>query len=132
MTTNNVLSLRSTSMRREHSKMTAGPTSRSVGLSQLHAGLPATRANVHEYLIGVERARLEQLDALPKDTNSVVVAAHRDTLVRIIEQAKAARARIRTGNYGLCVRCRALIRPHVLESEPWQPYCYGCAASDAR
>ena len=64
-------------------------------------------ADVDDHLARIELARQAQLDALPTDPTSIIAEAHRGTVRRIIDQARAARERVRAGTFGLCVRCRA-------------------------
>lgn len=109
----------------------AGPTARLIALPQFAAGLPADPEAVDDHLGRIESARQAQLDALPKDPSTLVAMAHRRTVLLILEQVAAARVRVRAGTYGLCARCCAPILRHVLESQPWQPSCSGCARSGA-
>lgn len=114
------------------SATSVGPTARLLALPQLPAGIPKDPADVDEHLSRIERARQAQLDSLPEVPTTVVAAAHRRIVAQTLEQVRAARDRIRTGTYGLCARCSAPILAHVLESQPWQPSCSGCARSGAR
>ena len=108
-----------------------GPTARLVALPQLDAGLPTTLSAVDEHLAGIERARQAQLDLLPCGPGNAVTTAHRRTVELILEHARAARARVRAGTYGLCTRCSAPLHRRLLENQPWQASCADCAPSGA-
>ena len=106
---------------------TTGPTARLLALPQLDPGLLPTPSAVDEHLARTEQARLAQLDALPVDPCSVVTAAHRRTVVRILEQVRTARLRVREGSYGLCACCSTAIDPAALVGQPWLVTCAGCS-----
>ena len=110
----------------------AGPATRLMALPQLQGGLPPTPEEIDAHLAALERARQVQLDALPVSTTGVVAAAHRGTVLRIIRQLRAARARAQDGTYGTCSGCSAPIQPDVLEAVPWQTTCPDCAHLAAR
>lgn len=106
---------------------TTGPAAHLIALPQLDAGLPPTASAVDEHLARTERARQAQLDALPAGPCSVVTAAHRSTVARILEDVRAARLRVRDGLYGLCAGCSTAIEPGALEGQPWLLTCAGCS-----
>ena len=106
-----------------------GPTAQLVALPQLDSGLPSTLSGVDDHLARIERARQAQLNALPVAAGNVVAAAHRRVVSRILEQAQAARARVREGTYGRCAHCSAPIQHGVLQREPWQTACPACDPS---
>ena len=106
---------------------TTGPAAHLLALPQLDAGLPPTAAAVDEHLARTEVARQAQLDALPADPCSVVTAAHRRTVARILDEVRAARLRVRDGLYGLCAGCSTAIEPGALEGQPWLVTCAGCS-----
>lgn len=106
---------------------TTGPAAHLIALPQLDAGLPPTASAVDEHLARTERARQAQLDALPAGPCSVVTAAHRSTVERILEDVRAARLRVREGLYGLCAGCSTAIEPGALEGQPWLLTCAGCS-----
>jgi hypothetical protein len=107
-----------------------GPAAHLLALPQLTTGLPATPQAIDDHLARIEHARRAQLDAIPHDPSSLVTVAHRRTVALILDQVQAARARVRAGTHGLCARCDIPILPTVLESQPWQSSCSGCACSD--
>ena len=106
---------------------TTGPAAHLLALPQLGAGLLATPSAVDEHLARTEQARQAQLDALPVDPCSVVTAAHRRTVVRILEEVRTARLRVREGSYGLCAGCSTALEPDALEGQPWLVTCAGCS-----
>ena len=106
---------------------TTGPAPHLIALPQLEPGPLPTPSAVDEHLARTEQARQAQLDALPVDPCSVVTAAHRRTVVRILEQVRTARLRVREGSYGLCAGCSTAIEPDVLVSQPWLVTCAGCS-----
>lgn len=106
--------------------LSTGPAAHLLALPQLDPGPLPTPSAVDEHLARTERARQAQLDALPVDPCSVVAAAHRRTVARILEQVREARLRVREGSYGLCAGCSTPIHPDVLVGQPWLVTCAGC------
>jgi RNA polymerase-binding transcription factor DksA len=106
---------------------TTGPAAHLMALPQLAPGPLPTPSAVDEHLARTEQARQAQLDALPVEPGSVVTAAHRRTVARILEQVREARLRVREGTYGLCAGCSSAIEPDVLVGQPWLVTCSGCS-----
>ena len=71
--------------------------------------------------------RARQLAELPSDHSDLVAAAHRDSVVRILEEIRAAQARLATGRFGRCESCATAIPVERLELRPWTTLCVGCA-----
>lgn len=108
---------------------TAGPAARLLALPQPREGL-LSPSDVGEHLAQLEAARQAQLDALPPVPRDVVAAAHRGTVIRLLEQVRAARRRLRDGVYGICTGCGTRIHPERLELRPWLLSCTGCASPE--
>lgn len=109
---------------------TAGPAARLVALPQPREGLLSTPSDVGEHLAQLEAARQAQLDTLPPIPRDVVAAAHRGTVIRLLEQVRAARRRLRDGGYGICTGCGTRIHPERLELRPWLLSCTECASPE--
>ncbi|WP_206062876.1 TraR/DksA family transcriptional regulator [Nocardioides piscis] len=84
-------------------------------------------SDVDAHLARLEAARQAQLATLPQSPVDVVAAAHRGAVVRILEQVRAARQRLRAGTYGECAKCGTWIEPARLELRPWLVTCTACA-----
>jgi RNA polymerase-binding transcription factor DksA len=104
----------------------AGPSARLRALPQPIAGHLAAPEGVDDHLAQLETARQAQLDALSAAPRNVVAAAHRETVVWILDQVRAARRRLREDVYGLCARCGGLIPPVRLTTQPWVITCTVC------
>lgn len=87
-------------------------------------------AEVRAHLDQVEAARQRQLDALPETSLDVVAAAHRQCIERILDEVRAARARLDAGLYGTCARCTRPIPPDRLDLRPWATTCAACVSRD--
>lgn len=85
-----------------------------------------TETNLAEDLARLEVARQQQLDALPTTKLDVVAAAHRASVVRILEEVRLARQRLADGSYGLCMSCSLPISVGRLELRPWASMCTTC------
>lgn len=107
-------------------KLTAGPSVRLRALPQPTAGQLATPEGVEQHLAELQMAREAQLDALPATAGNVVAAAHRDTVVWLINQIRTARRRLAEGSYGLCARCGTRIGSDRLNLRPWRTTCTAC------
>lgn len=83
--------------------------------------------NLADHLERFELARQQQLDALPTTSLDVVAAAHRGSVVRILDEVRAARRRLAEGTYGFCVSCAGPIAAGRLELRPWATTCTRCA-----
>jgi len=90
---------------------------------------------------------LERLDMIARELSSSspapeaatggcpTLAAIIATSRRELEQVDGALRRLRAGQYGACLRCRAPIAPRVLERAPYRLFCEACGgarASDRR
>ena len=92
------------------------------------APLSTTEA-IDAHLSGLEVVRERQLAALPAADLDVVTAAHRATVEQILEEVRAARARLKNGTYGVCVACHTDIARPRLELRPYAARCATCATS---
>jgi DnaK suppressor protein len=79
-----------------------------------------------ESLAEIEAARTSQLESLPSSKVDPVSAAYRGSLERILDDVRAARARLAAGLYGVCSRCEATIPAARLELRLWATTCTGC------
>lgn len=70
-------------------------------------------------------ARLAQLEALPHDT-TLVAAAHRASVARILHSVLAAQARLAAGTFGICSSCAHGIDDRSLQCRPWTDLCDRC------
>lgn len=70
-------------------------------------------------------ARLTQLEALPHDT-TLVAAAHRASVARILHSILAAQARLAAGTFGVCSSCAHGIDARSLHCRPWTDLCDRC------
>lgn len=77
-------------------------------------------------LAEIEEARTRQLDLLPTSNLDPVTAAHRDSVMRILEDVRTARRRLAAGLYGVCLRCDSDIAAARLELRPWATTCTAC------
>jgi DnaK suppressor protein len=109
---------------------TAGPSACLRALPQPTAGQLATTAGVEGHLAELQVARQAQLDALAATACNVVAAAHRDTVVWILDQIRTARRRLGEGSYSICARCGTSIGPDRLTMQPWQTTCNPCGLTD--
>ena len=78
-------------------------------------------------LAHLEAARLAQYRAIAHDVNDAVSVAHRDSVLRALEEIRTARQRLAAGLYGLCTRCSKAIPHERLELIPSASMCVGCA-----
>jgi DnaK suppressor protein len=83
--------------------------------------------DLHALLTSAEQARQRQLDALPHTTEDLVARAHRASVVRILDDIRAAQRRLADGRYGACSTCEQPIAPERLELRPWAPTCTRCS-----
>ena len=104
----------------------AGPSALLRALPQPTAGQLAAPEGVDDHLAQLETARQAQLDALSAAPRNIVAAAHRETVVWILDQVRAARRRLREDVYGFCARCGGLIPPVRLTTQPWVITCTMC------
>lgn len=89
-------------------------------------------AEVDAHLSRVEALRQAQLDALPHVDLDPVAAAHRESLTRILDEVRVARARLAAGLYGVCARCDSAIPEARLQLRPWATTCAACASGARR
>ncbi|KRB73151.1 hypothetical protein ASE01_20515 [Nocardioides sp. Root190] len=78
-----------------------------------------------DLLAEAEQTRRNQLAGLPPDT-SLVSAAHRASVTRILNSILAAQARLNAGTYGLCDDCKHEIDNRSLRARPWTTLCDPC------
>ena len=71
--------------------------------------------------------RERQLAELPVDHSDLVAAAHRESVLRILEEIRAAQERLATGRFGRCESCGTAIPLERLELRPWTTLCVGCS-----
>jgi DnaK suppressor protein len=71
--------------------------------------------------------RERQLAELPTDHSDLVATAHRDSVVRILEEIRAAQERLAAGRFGRCESCGTAIPVERLELRPWTTLCVACA-----
>lgn len=72
-----------------------------------------------------EQTRRAQLAGLPAHT-SLVAAAHRASVTRILNSILAAQARLDAGTYGVCAGCERDIGDRSLLARPWTTLCDPC------
>ncbi len=84
-------------------------------------------AELEAALKAAAERRERQLAELPADHGDLVAAAHRESVVRILEEIRAAQARLTTGRFGRCESCDTAIPVERLELRPWTTLCVGCA-----
>jgi DnaK suppressor protein len=80
---------------------------------------PATR------LAEAAEKRRAQLRELPAPTHPVA-AAHRASVIRILQTILAAQTRYEQGTYGSCARCDRPIGTAALDACPWTSRCSAC------
>jgi DnaK suppressor protein len=84
-------------------------------------------AEVDEDLARYEAARVRQLQLLDPTERDPVAAAHRESVVRILDEIRIARRRLAAGLYGKCAGCGMAIAVERLELRPWTTTCVDCA-----
>ena len=87
----------------------------------------ALRNRIETTLAEAAASRERQLAELPTDLTDLVAAAHRDSVVRILGEIRAAQERLAAGELGRCARCADRIPAARLELRPWTTLCVGCA-----
>lgn len=93
---------------------------------------PVTDEVLHRYLVEVENARREQLEALADRDDDVVSSAHRASVERILGEVRTARVRLEEGRYGICTGCDEPISAARLEFRRWATTCVRCAQDGRR
>ena len=78
-------------------------------------------------LAAAAAGRESQLVELPATPVDLVATAHRDSVVRILEEIRSAQARLTDGDFGRCAACGGAIPVARLELRPWTTLCVGCA-----
>ena len=83
--------------------------------------------------IAVERYT-DQLDNAKQLSEREVAAGAIDHDTKLLREVEAALERIRTGEYGVCVRCEETISERRLAAVPWAALCRECqqVAEDER
>lgn len=76
-------------------------------------------------LADAAQARRTQLAEIPHD-HSLVTAAHRASVTRILDSILAAQARLEAGTYGTCTHCEQDIDDRSLQTRPWTTFCDRC------
>ena len=82
--------------------------------------------DIEAKLAEYEAARTAQLTGIDTSPDEVT-AAYRETVERLLQEIRFARARIAEGRYGTCTRCGADIPLARLEWRPWAVTCTNCA-----
>lgn len=85
----------------------------------------------------LHRIEAELDEAAPADWEEAAVEREDDEVLESLGQAgqaevariRAALARIRSGDYGICMQCGTEIAPARLEAVPEAPLCAECAAA---
>lgn len=85
-------------------------------------------ADVDSLLAHAARERERQLAALPDFDGDLVAEAHRASVVRILNEIRAALDRVDAGTYGTCARCETPIPVARLELLLWAALCVRCAS----
>ena len=75
----------------------------------------------------VGRFRLVHVPETGSTNADLVAAAHRESVLRILEEIRAAQERLATGRFGRCESCGTAIPLERLELRPWTTLCVGCA-----
>ena len=75
--------------------------------------------------IRIEHAA-DQLDSLQLQLNRELVIQQLDLGTSVLRQVEAALARIRAGEYGICLGCDKSIPARRLHVVPWAAYCVSC------
>lgn len=93
-----------------------------------HSVSPRLQADTSlaDHLEKFEIARQQQLDAIPTHNLDVVTAAHRASVVRILDEVRTAQRRLEEGRYGFCRVCADPIAVARLELRPWATQCTRC------
>jgi DnaK suppressor protein len=77
-----------------------------------------------------EESRIEhaadQLDNLQLQLNRELVIHQLDLGSSVLRQVEAALARIRSGDFGICIGCDKSIPARRLHVVPWAAYCVSC------
>jgi DnaK suppressor protein len=84
------------------------------------------RDELEASLAAAAASRERQLAELPPTYGDLVATAHRDSVARILAEIRSAHARLTTGSFGRCARCRDAIPVARLELRPWASLCVGC------
>jgi RNA polymerase-binding transcription factor DksA len=82
---------------------------------------------VHRALNDASRVREAMLAELPDSTDDLVIEAQRFSIECVLNEIKAALARLESGSYGRCLGCTAQIPAERLELRPWAGFCVHCA-----
>jgi DnaK suppressor protein len=84
------------------------------------------RADAHKRdEIRIEHAA-DELDNLQLQLNRELVLHQLDLGSSVLRQVEAALARIRSGEFGLCLGCDKSIPARRLQVVPWAAYCVAC------
>lgn len=108
-------------------RLSAGPVAHLDEIPDPADATLGTPDEIDEHLRQVEAARQLQLAALPAADLDVVASAHRARVEQILTEVRAARARLASGQYGVCTGCHTAIPPERLELRPYTPTCAPCA-----
>jgi hypothetical protein len=87
----------------------------------------STHTHVHRALDDALRAREAMLAAFPEPTDDLVIEAQRLSIQCVLDEVRAALARLESGSYGTCLGCLAQIPLERLELRPWAAFCVNCA-----
>jgi DnaK suppressor protein len=88
---------------------------------------PSDPETLDAELAHLEAGRLAQYRAIAYDVNDAVSRAHRESVLRALEEIRTARQRLSAGLYGLCTCCSKAIPQERLELMPSASMCVGCA-----
>lgn len=87
----------------------------------------SAHAHVHRALDDALRAREAMLADLPNPNDDLVIEAQRLSIECVLDDVKAALARLENGSYGTCPGCMAQIPMERLRLRPWAAFCVRCA-----
>ena len=87
----------------------------------------STETHIHRALDEASRLREAMLADLPDSSEDLVIEAQRLGIECILDEVRAALARLESGSYGTCLGCTAQIPWERLELRPWAAFCVRCA-----
>jgi DnaK suppressor protein len=88
----------------------------------------SAHAHVHRALDDALLAREAMLAELPDPSADLAIEAQRLSIECVLDEVRAALARLADGSYGTCLGCMAQIPMERLELRPWAAFCIRCAA----
>ena len=81
--------------------------------------------------IAIERSA-DQMDEIQYASERDLAIQNVDRDSVLLREVKAARKRIRDGEFGICVECESEISPKRLTAVPWASRCIRCQDADDR